>query len=912
MSFLSRVRIATHNLFHRDRVERDLDAEVHSYSDLLEDEKISTGMNASDARRSARMHLGGPEQLKEEIRAVRAGAWLGSLSQDVRFGVRMLRKNPGFTAVAVLTLALGIGANTAIFSVIESQLWRPLPFPDSERVYQVDSTPLDNSTRWFGVSGPELSEWRMQARSFDVLGGFGDPVGRNFSSGANTGRAISLAITSGFFEALQIHPALGRAFKPEDEIAGNDSASPSHLLMEATPQRIAILSHHLWRDAFNSDAAAIGKFVILDGIPYTIVGIAPAGLQLEFTLDPDLFVPLRVDIATHSRLSNDNFSVVGHLARGVTPEHARAEMDSMIARQVATAGSHAQPRRLMFQKLRIAQTSYASGSLFFFGGATAFVLLIACVNIAGLLLARGLTRQREFTLRAVLGATPGVIMRQLLVESMLIALMGGAAGTLLSVWSARAFVSLVSTNLLPRVVSADPDLRVLFFTISVCVISAAIVGLFPALLASRADANGVLRQGGRSVTQGRSQRRIRVALLIAEVSLALVLLFGAGLFLGSFIKQQQAPLGFDPHGILTADIMLRGASYVTPDQQRLFYNRVATSTQALPGIRAVAISTSVPLEGGGQKSFTIPGRPDPAPGEEPHANVCSMSPDFLDLFQMRLLSGRNFTERDSPNSARVAIVNRNFARHYFPNDDPIGKVLSLMAGGYGQIIVPGQVQIVGLVENAQEFGANEIPSDNLYLPYAQSPAGKAILSVGSDLPVATLMSSIRHIVQGIDKDQPVYNEQTMDDFVRESLRGAQTNLILVALLAVVATLLVSIGIFGTISHFVQQLTQEFGIRLALGASPVRLLRHTLAQTLTICFSGLLLGIAISLGLGRLLRSALYLVPHEHTGMLYGVSIYDPLAVAAASALIIAVVLLASYIPARRAMKVDPMVALRHE
>ena len=277
-----------------------------------------------------------------------------------------------------------------------------------------------------------------------------------------------------------------------------------------------------------------------------------------------------------------------------------------------------------------------------------------------------------------------------------------------------------------------------------------------------------------------------------------------------------------------------------------------------------------------------------------------------------MLACRNFTDRDSNTSERVVIVNQNFARHFFPNDDPIGKVLNLAAGGYGQLIPPGQVQIVGLLENAQEFGANEIPSDDIYFPFAQSPAVKAVVSVNSDLPVASLIPSIRQAVQAIDKGQPVYGEQTMEDSVRASLKGAQTNLILVALLAIVGTILVSVGIYGTISYFVQQRTQEFGIRLALGASPARILRHALAQTLTIGISGLLLGIGISLGLGTLLRSALYLVPHEHVGMLYGVSIHSPLAAGAASVLIISVVLIASYIPARRAMRVDPMVALRHE
>ena len=908
---MRRLISAIRNLFRHNRIERDLDAEVRGYSDLLEQEKLSSGMSASEAKRSTRIDLIGPEQLKEEVRANRAGANLETIFRDVRFGLRVLRKNPGFTAVAVLTLALGIGANTAIFSVIESQLWRPLPFPDSERVYQLDTTPPENASTWFGVSGSQLLAWRSEVHAFDSLGAFNYPAGRNFSAGASTSRVRAMQISSGFLETLQAHPILGRAFTPADEAADTNAPIPSTLIV-ATPQRIVILSYNFWRDNFGLDPAAVGKTVTLDGVPHAVVGVAPPALHLEFTADPDLFVPLRVSTEAIGRYSNDKFSVIAHLAPDSTLERARAELNAAILRQMASESSHAQKRALVFEKLRVLRTTYAASSLFFFAGATALVLLIACVNIAGLLLARGLSRQREFALRAVLGASRATIIRQLLVESLLISFMGGAAGILLSLWGARGFMALIDPDSLPRISPIVLDTRVLLFTLLFCVIAAAIVGLLPALFASRANVNDALRQGSRSVTQSRSQKQSRVLLLVAEVSLALVLLFGAGLFLGSFMKQQQAPLGFDPHGILTARIMLRGTAYSTPAAQRNFYDRVTSSIGAIPGVRAVAVSSSVPLQGGGEKSFTIPGRPVPLPGEEPHASVFSVAPNFLNIYGIHLLAGRNFSVRDSANASRVAIVNQNFARHYFPNDDPVGKVLTFASGGYGQIIPPGQVEIIGLIQNLQEYGANEIPFDDLYLPFAQSPAGKAMLSIATDVSTASLMPSIRQAVQGIDKDQPIYNEQTMDDSVRASLKGAQSNLLLVTLLAIVATALVSIGIFGTISHFVQQRTQEFGIRLALGASPARILRLTLGQTMKICLSGLIVGIAASLALAKLLRPALYLAPHEHMGMLYGVSIYDPFSISVASALIIAVVLFASYIPARRAMRVDPMVALRHE
>ena len=885
-------------LLRRKSVESELDDEIRFHFEAQVAKYIASGTPRDEATRRARLEFGGLDQVKEECRDARGIRFLETLMQDIRYGLRMLRKSPGFTIVAVLTLALGIGANTAIFSILESQLWRPLPFPDSEHIYAVNTRPPDNPTRWFNVTGPEFLEWRERAHAFDHLAGFDYPVGRNFSTGPVTTRAEAMSITSGFFETLQIQPALGRAFDPADDVAGNEN--------------VAVITYALWRDAFHSDPDAIGKSFTLDGVPHRIIGVAPAGLRLAFTLEPDLFVPLRLDIAISTRLSNDRFNVIGHLAPGITEEQARAEMTSIIARQTAAKRDQAPKQALVLEKLRIAETSYAASPLFFFAGAVALVLLIACVNVTGLLLARGLMRQREFALRTALGARRSAIVRQVLVETLLLGSLGASAGILLSYWGTQVFAGSLPQDFLPRTGVIEMDAKAIVFAVAISIFTAAIMALVPALFASRVDSNDVLRQSGRSVTGGRSQNRARGLLVVVEMALALILLFGAGIFLDSFVKLQQAPLGFDPQGILTMRLMLRGPEYRTPAQIETFYQKVGASVQALPGVKTLAVSGSIPLSGGGSKSFTIAGRPVPKPGEEPDASLFNVTPDFFSLFRMRFLAGRSFTITDNASAPRVAIINRNFAQHFFPNESPVGKVLNLLPGGYGMQVEPGAVQIVGVIENTQEFGANEIPFDDLYVPFEQSPSGKTILSVKSDLPASTLLGEIRSGIAAIDKDHPVYDVQTMDDRVSDSLKGARFNLLLVASLAVTAIILVAVGLFGTVSYFVQQRTHEFGVRAALGASPLRILQHSLGQALRSGIAGLALGLAASLVLGRLLRHALYLAPHEHSGMLYGVSIYDPLTMALACALLVVVILAAGYFPARRAAKVDPLIALRYE
>ena len=886
---------ALRNLFRRSRIERDLEAEVRSVASLLEDEKISSGASQPEARRLARLDIAGPEQLKEEIRSVRAGARLESAWRDVIFGARILRKNPGFTAVGIITLALGIGANSAIFSVLESQLWRPLPFPESQRLVDVSSVRRANQNSREARSDRIYRAWQQQSHSFSNLTAWGYPAWRNLTLNGSSERIRVMRLAANFFDTIQIQPQRGRAFLPQEENPGQG--------------RVAILSDSLWKGRLASDPQVLGKSIVLDGQPYTIVGIAPASLRFEVIREPDAFVPLAIDSSSSFLRGTDT---LGRLAPGATAQSAAAELTPILQRELKADGD-TRDDVVRVMSLREDYTRFNTRPLYFYAGAVALVLLIACVNTAGLLLARGLARRREFALRGALGATRGALARQLLVESLLLAIAGAAAGLLAGSWISRFLTVMMNEDTLPRGVQASLDLRVVLFIFGVTLVSALAVGVAPAVFASRADLNDVLRQGARGMSASRSQRSMRSVLVVTEVALGLVLLFTTGIFLGSFQRQRQAPRGFDAPNTLTFRISLRGERYAAPVQAGRYFDSLIEQIRAVPGVQEVTLGNGLPLTGTTDLYTTvnIAGRP-PLADAGIFVTIHAVAPNYFQALHMHLAAGRAFDSRDVPGAPLVAIMNRNAVREIFGDEDPLGKVLEPIAQPKRGIPSEPPLQIVGIVDNAQEFGANEIPFSEIYVPFAQRPVAANYIAIMSSLPIDSLLGSVRSISSSLDKDQPIYDVQTMDTRAELSVQGARYDLFLVASLALVGIILVSVGVFGTIAYFIQQRTQEFGIRLALGARPSTILRHSIAQSLGLGGAGVALGIAICLILGRLLKSALYLAPHEHTGMLYGISIYDPLTLFVTSVLIVVVILLASYVPVRRAMRTDPMVALRYE
>jgi predicted permease len=885
------IRIA--ELFRTPRRESELAAEMESHLQLHIEDNVRAGMSAEEARRQALIKLGGLEQTKAAYRDRKGLPMLETLLRDFRYAGRVLRKNPGFTFVAVATLAIGIGANTAIFSVLESQLWRPLPFPDSERLVDAHVVLRENRTRWGVLTNAEYHAWRERSRSFINLGAYDYPSNRNLTARGTSERVEVMPVTSSLLDTLDVPVATGRSFSPEEETAGRD--------------RVAILTHALWRTLFASDNSVVGKSIVLDGQPYAVIGVAAPNLHFEYVEEPAIFVPMAGEPSEHTLR---NTYVIGRLAPGVTPEHARAELAGIL--ETIPKSDRLDDSTASVSNLRETWTGFAARSLFFFAGAVSLVLLIACVNNAGLLLARGLSRQREFTLRAALGAGRGTLIRQSLVESLMLSLAGGAAGILLGMWGAAAFAAFIPQDTLPRNTHITLDAHVLLFVLAISVFSAILTGVAPALLSSRVNLNSALRQGGAGLSTGLGQNRIRGSLVIIEVALALVLLFGAGLFLSSFVRLEQAPRGFDAPGALSFRVSLRGESYVQPEQQRRYFRVLTDQLGSLPGVQAVTVGTGIPLDGYTlSESVNVKGRP-PRRRHGTGVITYAVASNFFDLLHLHLLAGRAFTPQDSQASPRVAIINRNGAHTLFASEDPLGKVIEFVPDERLGTSADAPVQIVGVSENAQVFGANEVAFDVLYFPFSQHPAPAADIVVSSNLPRAALLAAIRDAAYSLDKDQPIFDVQTTDDLITSSLSGARFDLILVACLAIVALTLVSVGIFGTVAYFVQQRTREFGVRLALGATPTRILRHTVRRALVTGFVGLLFGVAASVALGRVLRGVLYLVPGERAGMLYGVKMHDPLSMSLACVLIMLVLFLASFIPARRAMRVDPMVALRYE
>jgi len=884
----------------RRPADEEFAQELESLLEMLAAESVRRGMTPEEARRAAHVRLGGMTQISERHREMHTLPLMEAFVQDIRYGLRTLRKSPGFTSVAVLTLALGIGASTAIFSVVESVLWRPLPFPESERLAALWSTNLKQTWRAEPASPADFLDWRAQSTAFEQLAAF-DWGGHDTLTGNGDAESVFvIPVSANFFDALQVRPTLGRAFLPEEGQAGKN--------------RVALISHSLWERRFHSDPTLVGKAVTLDGEPYAVAGVWSSAFHLEFLgRDPDLFIPLTLDVKATANRADRTLGVVGRLKPDVNLSRANSEMTAITERLARQYPKEDADWRIRVQNLResYAANPTATSLLFFFLGAVGLLFLIACTNVANLLLSRGLTRQREFAVRTVLGAARRVLVRQLLVQSLLIALFAGAVGTLLASWSVGVFTGVLPQEDLPRAAYIRLDGRVFAFAILLSFATTILFGLIPALFASRVDPNSYLKESARGIAGGSRQARVRNVLVAAQMATALVLLFVAGLFVNSFLRLERASLGFDPSNLLSVRIALRGQQYSAPEKVTLFYQSLLERVRGLPGVHGAVAANAVPLAGGPSVRFVIKGRSEATLGEEPLATNHVVTAGYFRLMKIQLLEGRDFDEKDSTGAPRVAIVNENLVRHHFRGEDPVGRELEI-TGGWGEGRPVGRVQIVGVAANAKEVGLNEIDFDSIYFPFLQIADPAMYLVLSTPNPGAGILDSVRKEVAALDKDLPLYNIASMEKRVADALRGDRFNLLLIGSFAGFAVLLASVGIYGAISYSVEQRTQEFGIRMALGASPEGIYVLTLRKAGVLSLAGLAAGVAISLALGRIAGSRLYLVPHEHNGLLYGVSVFDPLTLTIVFALLAIVALAASYFPARRAMRVDPMVALRYE
>ncbi len=807
---------------------------------------------------------------------------MGRLWQDVRYGARVLWKSPGFTAVAVVALALGVGATTAIFSVMNAVLWRPLPFREPDRLVMIW---MDN--RRLGMhedihSYPNYQDYRNQNTTFAQLAAF-TTQGFNLTGEGEPDRVVGAATTATFFEVMGTSPALGRAYTAEEDQPGRDS--------------VAVISHGLWQRHFGGDPNIVGKSISLNGATRTVVGVMPADFAFPGK-EVDLWVPLAVPESAKQERSAFWLSMIGRLKPGVTVEQARADMGTIWARmeqQYPQLGGYG----VNLVPLHTQVVGNVRPALWVLLAAVGFVLLIACANVANLLLARGTARGREIAIRAALGAGRKRIVRQLLTESVLLALLGGAVGALLAVWGLGALKSLAPADT-PRLEQIGVDARVFAFALAISCVTALVFGLVPALQASKPDLNETLKEGGRSDTSGGRGRRLRDLLVVSEIALTLVLLVGAGLLLKSFKRLQEVNLGYKPEGVLTARVSLPRAKYREPQKVAAFYEQLTENLRNSPGVEGVAaVGTILLTTTPNSTIITIEGRPNPPAAERTEVPLDPVTPDFFKVMGTPLLRGRFFDAHDRRGSQPVAIVNETFARKFFPGEDPIGRRYL-----YGD---PGGdndqwFTIVGVVADMKRTDFNAEVRPETFYPLAQVPDTSMMLVVrAASGDAASLASLVRQQVRSLDADQPVYAVRTMDEQLAERRAQRRFNMLLLALFASVAMALAAVGLYGVMAYTVTQRQHEIGIRMALGAGAADVFRLVVGRGMILAAVGIAVGFVSALALTRLM-----------TGLLFNVSAADPLTYAAVSLLLAAVALAGCLVPARRATKVDPMVALRYE
>jgi putative ABC transport system permease protein len=890
---LSNLRYRLCALFRRNPMEAELDNELRAHVQQLAEKYVQAGMSPEDAARRARLEFGGVEQIKEDVRDTWGVRFINELGQDLRYGLRQLLRNPGFTAVAVLTLALGIGATTAIFSVAEAVLWKPLPFPKPQQLVTLEEHNFKR-VESHNVSPPDYLDWCNESTAFQQLAALKWPEWDNLSGGKMAERVRVSAISANYFKVLGVQPQLGRSFFPRENQEGRN--------------RVAILSHRLWVRQFDARPDALGKTIKLNGEPYVVVGVNPPGLQLTYMYKVGVFIPLVFDTAMTAR-RDWVLGVLGRLKKGVSVTQAQSDMDAVARRLEAQYPKTNAGRGVIVRLWRTEIGRYYRPKLLLFVGAAFFVLLIACVNTANLLLARSTGRRTEFAVRAALGSGRKRLTRQLLTESCLLALIGGSLGILLAVWGAEIFVKLGFQA--PRLEEVGLDARVLVFALVITSLTAVLFGLAPGLAASRIEINSALK-GVRSESTGLGHSRMRSALVVAELALAMVLLTGAGLFMNSLLRAENAPLGFDPHHLVFSYLSLKGPRYA--DERRLapVYQQLIEKTSAIPGVQSAVATSHLPLTGGHASYFEPNASPSPAHGEHPWALISVVTPGYLGAMRIPLLRGRDFTEHDDAASPRVAIISERLAQHYFPGGNPLGKQITILPG-----LEPGEtkqqeVQIVGVAANIKEVGVDEVPFNTIYLPFAQNPTGNMYVVARAPTGTQSVVAALRREISSVDKDLPVYDVETMEQFISANRNEDRLNTILIQAFAALALILAAVGIYGVISYSVGQRTREIGIRLALGARRGNVLSLVIRQSAALVASGLTLGMIASLALGRLLHNVLYMVPYKSNGLIYGVSTHDPVTLGSASIVLALVGILASYVPAWRAAKVDPMVALRYE
>lgn len=870
---------------NRRRAEGELEEEIRAHLDLETEQNIEAGMSPEEARHAALRAFGNLTLSKEDSRAMWGFRSLEVLWQDVRFGVRMLVKSPTFTIVAVIALALGIGANTAIFSVVNTVLLRPLPYNEPERLMMVWE---DNSRHGYPRDTPAVAnyiDWRDQNQVFESMAAIAS-ASFNLTGTGEPERIDGRRATANLFPLLGVEPHLGRWFSPEEDQPGAN--------------RVVMMGHGLWQRRFGSDMNIIDKTILLNGESYRVIGVMPPDFQFP-SREVELWTPIAFTNQEVANRGSHYLQVVARLKPAITLQQAQAEMNTIAARLAQQHPAENTNLGAAVTPLHEHVAGDIKPALLILLGAVGFVLLIACANVANLLLARAAVRQKEIAVRVALGASRLRLIRQFLTESILLAAVGGAVGLLLSLWGVSLLKTFIPENI-SQVKYIAIDGRVLIFTLLVSLLTGLIFGLAPATQASSFNLNETLKEGGRDSVGSRGNR-IRSLLVIAEVAISLILLVGAGLLINSFLRLRNVDPGFRANNLLTMSMVLPQGKYPDHARRSAFYTELVNRIEALPGVKSAAVTNWIPLVRQGDSiGLSIEGRPDPAPGQGQRQSVVTriIHPHYFRTMGIQLLQGRELGEQDRADSPAAAVISETMARRFFPGESPLGKRIT--PGRADSTDPDDWATIVGVVKDVRQMELVADPKPQMYLSYNQAGFfAPRFLVISTDVDPLSLSAVVRKTVWEIDRDQPVSNIRTMEDVLSDSIARQRFSMLLLAVFAALALVLAAVGIYGVMSYSVAQRAHEIGIRMALGAQRSDVLKMIVRQGLKLVLIGIAIGLAAAFTLTRVM-----------TSLLFGVSATDPLTFITISLVLISVALLASFIPARRATRVDPMTALRYE
>ena len=872
MSRLRELASRIRGMFSQNRLDRDLDEELSVHLEMLIDENVRRGMSLKEARDAARRSFGGVQQTRESYRDQRGLPIVETLIQDIRFGCRMLRKNPGFTAGAVFTLALGIGANTAMFSVINAVLLRPLPYLEPERLVWMTESGDEVANRW--LSFPNFVDWRERNSVFESM---------------STIRGWSLTMTGGdqplnlnarmvaaeYFKVMGVAPLLGRSFTASDDQPG---ANP-----------VTILSYGFWQNQFAGDPDIPGKSITLDDRAYTVIGVMPQGFYHQgpppiwLLIGPQNWNQRDVRVAG---------SVIARLKPGVSIEQARSEMNAIsqqLAREHPTANAGA--NRVNVLSLQESVTGNVRPALLILFGAVGLVLLIACANVANLLLARASTRRKEFAVRAAMGATRARVVRQLLVESLMLGLVGGAVGLVLAWWSS-ALMGRMAQTAIPRLEGLHLSYQVLGFSLLVSVLSGIVFGLAPAWRFSKAEPQEILKDSS-ATTSERHGKKLRGALVITEVAISVALLIGAGLLIKSMLRLSTSNAGFDPNNVLTMNLKVSRNRYRGRGELARLLQQLLDRVETQPGVEAATLSASLPGLGDWTNDIFPEGQAPLTPGELINVDWAIVSADYFKTMRIPIVKGRTFTRQEDSEGKPVLLIDENLARQFWPNEDAVGKRIKYDS--------PNWHEVIGVVKEVKSFGSEARPLIKIYTPMGRAALQNPVLSVrATNIQAQSLVTVITREIHTLDKDLPITEVAMFDEILSREVSPKRFNTALLAIFATLALVLAASGVYGVTAYTVAERTHELGIRMALGARETDVLRLFIGQGMELVLSGVVVGIIGAFALTRVM-----------TSLLFGVSATDPLTFVTVPVGLTVLALLACYLPARRATKVDPMIALRH-